>query len=154
MPYGASERGAVLKGTVTKHLLVPPLLAAGALFLLPCTPTFALDSSYRAKAMAFLAQDIADARSSGSNPKVFLNLVDLNGDGIPEALARIESPYSCGTMGCTAYVLDLSGTTARSIGDFTAHTLTVLPTKTGPWRDLSLDGTKLVFQAGKYTLAR
>src|SRR5271155_402073 len=35
--------------------------------------------------MAFLAQDIADARSSESNPKVFLDLVDLNGDGIPEA---------------------------------------------------------------------
>jgi hypothetical protein len=53
--------GAVVKhrqGAVMKHLLVSALLAAGALFLLPCTPTFAFDSSYRAKAMAFLAQDI------------------------------------------------------------------------------------------------
>ena len=98
-----------------KHLLVSALLGASALLLLPWTPTFAFDSSYRAKAMAFLAQDIADARSSGSNPKVFLDLVDLNGDGIPEALARIESPYSCGNKGCTAYVLDLSGPTACSI---------------------------------------
>ena len=127
-----------------KHLLVSTLLAAGALFLLPCTPTFAFDSSYRAKAMAFLAQDIADARS-GSNPKVFLDLVDLNGDGIPEALARIESPDSCGTRGCTAYVLDLSGPTARSIGDFAAHSLTVLPTKTGAWRDVSVNEFKQVF---------
>lgn len=104
--------------------------------------------------MAFLAQDIADARSSGSNPKVFLTLVDLNGDGIPEALARIESPASCGTRGCTAYVLDLSGPTARSIGDFTAQSLKVLPTKTGAWRDVSLNGIKQVFQAGKYMSAR
>jgi hypothetical protein len=137
-----------------KHLLVSALLEAGALFLLSCTPTFAFDSSYRAKAMAFLAQDIADARSSGSNPKVSLNLVDLNGDGIPEALARIESPYSCGTRGCTAYVLDLSGPTARSIGDFIAHSLTVLPTKTGAWRDVSVNGFKQVFLAGKYMSAR
>jgi hypothetical protein len=135
-----------------KHLLVTALLAMCALFLLPCAPTFAFYSSYRAKAMAFLAQDIADARRSGSNPKVFLDLVDLNGDGIPEALARIESPYSCGSHGCAAYVLDLSGPSARSIGDFIrlAFSLKVLPTKTGAWRDVSLDGTKHVFQAGKY----
>jgi hypothetical protein len=136
-----------------KHLLVSALLAACALFLLPCRPTFAFDSSYRAKAMAFLAQDIADARRSGSNPKVFLDLVDLNGDGIPEALARIESQYSCGSHGCAAYVLDLSGPAARSIGDFIAFSLKALPTKTGAWRDISLDGKKQVFQAGKYVSA-
>src|SRR5579863_9414328 len=121
-----------------KHLLVSGLLAACALFLVPSPSTFSFDSSYRAKALAFLAQDIADARSSGSNPKVFLDLVDLNGDGIPEALARIESPYSCGSHGCTAYVLDLSGPTARSIGDFIAFRLKVLTTKTGAWRDVSV----------------
>jgi hypothetical protein len=133
-----------------KYLLVSALLAAGALFLLPCTLTFAFDSSYQAKAMAFLAQDIADARSNGSNPKVFLTLVDLNGDGILEALARIESPDQCGSRGCTAYVLDLSGPTARSIGDYSALSLKVLPTKTGAWQDVSVNGFKQVFQAGKY----
>jgi hypothetical protein len=137
-----------------KHLLVSALLAACALFLLPSTATFAFDSSYRAKTMAFLAQDIADARSSESNPKVFLDLVDLNGDGIPEALARIESRYSCGSHGCAAYVLDLSGPIARSIGDFIAFSLKVLPTKTGAWRDVSVNGFKQVFQAGKYISAR
>ena len=105
----------------------------------PKTPGQPVDmEAYRAKAMAFLAEDIADARGSGSNPKVSLTLVDLNGDGIPEALARIESPGSCGTRGCTAYVLDLSGPSARSIGDFIAHRLEVLPTKTGAWRDVSV----------------
>jgi hypothetical protein len=44
--------------------------------------------------MAFLTDDIAGARTSGSNPKVYLELVDLNGDGILEALVRIESPNS------------------------------------------------------------
>src|ERR1700746_2238249 len=83
-------------------------------------------AAYRAKAMAFLMQGDA---GSGSNRKVFLDLVDLNGDGIPEALARVESREDCGSRGCTAYVLDLTGPTARSIGDFTAHSLKVLPSK-------------------------
>jgi hypothetical protein len=111
--------------------------------------------AYRAKAMAFLAQDIADARSEGANPKVSLNLVDLNGDGIPEALVRIESRYTCGASHCAVYVLDLSGPTARSIGDFLVQqSLKALPTKTGAWRDVSLDGGKMIFHAGKYTPAR
>jgi hypothetical protein len=122
---------------------------------IPKTPSHPVQvGDYRAKAMAFLADDIAGARTSGSNPNVFLNFVDLNGDGIPEALARIESPNSCGTRGCTAYVLDLSGPAARSIGDFTAHSLQVLPTKTGAWRDVSVNGIKQTFQAGKYVSAR
>ena len=98
---------------------------------------------YRAKAMAFIQPE------GEPKTKFSLNLVDLNGDGIPEALARVED--SCGSRGCTAYVLDLSGPTARSIGDFTAHTLKALPTKTGAWRDVSVNGYKQVFKAGKYT---
>jgi hypothetical protein len=117
----------------------------------PETPRHPVDSgAYRAKAMAFLAPDIGDARSNGSNDKVVLNLVDLNGDGVPEALARIEGLSSCGSRGCAAYVLDLSGPTARSIGDFIAHSLEVLPTKTGAWRDVSVDGYKQTFHEGKY----
>ena len=81
--------------------------------------------------------------------------MDLNGDGIAEALARIESPDSCGSHGCTAYILDLSGPTARSIGaDYMALSLKVLPTKTGAWLDVSVNGFKQVFQAGKYMSAR
>src|SRR3954454_23504790 len=122
---------------------------------MPKTPQQPVDmGAYRAKAMAFLADDIADARGSGSNPKVSLTLVDLNGDGIPEALTRIESPGSCGTRGCTACVLDLSGPSARSIGDFIAHSLEPLPTKTGAWRDVSVNGFKQAFHAGKYMPAQ
>ena len=121
----------------------------------PNTSRQAADTAgYRAKAMAFLTQDGADAKDSGSNRKVFLDLVDLNGDGIPEALARIESSEDCGSRGCTAYILDLKGPNARSIGDFTAHTLAPLSSKTGPWTDVSLNGVKMVFRAGKYETSR
>jgi len=101
----------------------------------PKTPSHPVKAGdYRAKAMAFLAGNTANAQTDGSKPKVYLDLVDLNGDGIPEALARVESPEDCGTRGCTAYVLDLSRPAARSIGDFIAWSLKVLPTKTGAWQ--------------------
>lgn len=126
------------------------LAAAAPAQQMPETPWQPADTqAYRAKAMAFLVQDITD-----ENPKVTLDLVDLNGDGIPEALARIETPSECGTRGCTAYVLDLSGPTALSIGDFIAQSLKVLPTKTGVWRDVALNGIKMSFHAGRYIPAR
>jgi hypothetical protein len=115
----------------------------------PMPETRADTKAYRAKAMAFLMEDMDDKK-----PKISLDLVDLNGDGIPEALARIESPSECGTRGCTAYVLDLSGPGVRSIGDFTAQTLKALPTKTGAWRDLALNGIKESFHAGRYVSTR
>ena len=103
--------------------------------------------SYRKKAMSFLTEDAADA-------KIDLDLVDLNGDRIPEGLAVVESPSECGSRGCAAYVLDLTGPRARSIGDFTAQTLKALPTKTGKWRDVSLNGIKMSFRGGVYKSAR
>ena len=117
----------------------------------PSNAAAANTATYRAKAMAFLKQDDA---SSGSDRKIFLDLVDLNGDGIPEALARVESRFDCGSRGCAAYVLDLTGPTARSMGDFIAQNLKVLPSKTGQWTDVSLNGHKMVFRSGKYEAAR
>ena len=135
------------------------LMALASLFLIaqsvaaqqvPNAPA-ANTAAYRAKAMAFLKQGDA---GSGSNRKYFVDLVDLNGDGIPEALARVESFEDCGSRGCAAYVLDLTGPTARSMGDFIAQSLKVLPSKTGGWTDVSLNGHKKVFRAGKYDNAR
>jgi hypothetical protein len=52
------------------------------------TPTAEpVDAAELGSALYSAPADIGGARSSGSNPKVVLNLVDLNGDGIPEALA-------------------------------------------------------------------
>ena len=102
-------------------------------------------ASLRAKAMAFLTKD-----NDGDNPKISLKLVDLNGDGIPEGLAVVNSQMECGSHGCAAYVLDLSGPTARSIGDFIAFDVVPLKSKTGPWLDISINGHRQKFHAGKY----
>jgi hypothetical protein len=45
-----------------------------------------------------------------------IKFVDLNGDGIPEALVIINDPQWCGSHGCSAFVLDLRGPAAKDIG--------------------------------------
>lgn len=122
-------------------------VCTGALCL--STSTFAANPNYRAKVMAFFQPDIADAQSSGSKPKISIELVDLNGDGIPEAI--VDTNFSCGAHGCYAYVLDLKGPKARSIGEYIGVAeIKELPTKTGSWHDISVNGYKQVYRAGQY----
>ena len=68
--------------------------------------------------------------------------VDLNGDGTPEALVIFADPNDCGTHGCSAFVLDLSGPAAKDIGDFIAFDLQPLSSKTRGWRDISVIGSR------------
>ena len=71
-----------------------------------------------------------------------IKFVDLNGDGIPEALVVINDPLYCGSRGCSAFVLDLRGPAAKDIGDFTAFDLQPLSSRTRGWRDISLVGSQ------------
>jgi hypothetical protein len=73
-----------------------------------------------------------------------IKFVDLNGDGIPEALVIINDPQWCGSHGCSAFVLDLRGPAAKDIGDFTAFDLQPLSTQTRGWRDISVIGTSVM----------
>ena len=74
--------------------------------------------------------------------KATVHFVDLNGDGVPEALViRDDDPkVDCGTHGCTALVLDLRGPAAKEIGGFIAWDLQPLSSQTRGWRDISMIG--------------
>ena len=74
---------------------------------------------------------------------ISIQFVDLNGDGTPEALVIINDPHWCGSRGCSAFVLDLRGPTAKDIGDFTAFDLKPLSSRTRGWRDISVIGTSV-----------
>jgi hypothetical protein len=73
--------------------------------------------------------------------KTSIQFVDLNSDGTPEALVIINDQQWCGSHGCGAFVLDLSGPAAKDIGDFTAFDLQPLSSRTRGWRDISVIGT-------------
>jgi hypothetical protein len=104
----------------------------------------------RAKVMRYAA---AWLRSSGlpagaATPEI--NLVDLNNDGLPEGIGILRGSMTCGTRGCTAFVLDLGPVEARNIGDFTAETLQPLATRTNGWRDLAVNGRRVTHRGGRY----
>ena len=79
---------------------------------------------------------------AGLPVKATVHFVDLNGDGVPEALViRDDDPQdNCGTHGCTALVLDLRDPTAKEIGGFIAWGLQPLSSQTRGWRDISMIG--------------
>lgn len=66
--------------------------------------------------------------------------VDLNGDGTDEAIVTVKDPAWCGENGCTIFVVDFSGGTAHTIGDFIGLGLDPAKSSTGGWRDLTLRG--------------
>jgi hypothetical protein len=53
-------------------------------------------------------------------------------------------------VGCQAFVLGLEGTEAHIPGNGPAELFAVLPTVTNGWRDISLNGRRLVFREGRY----
>ena len=47
--------------------------------------------------------------------KASIKFVDLDGDGIPEAIVMSADPQDCGSHGCSTNVLDLRGPAAKDI---------------------------------------
>ena len=87
----------------------------------------------------------------GGKVQVSTRFVDLNADGTPEALVIVRTPHGCGSRGCEAYVLDLRGPAARIIGEYIGNKLEALPSRTGGWRDILLDGRRRIrFRGGQY----
>lgn len=132
------------------------VVALGCLLVTAAAPVAGQDitklneAALRVKVAQFVA---AFAQSSGiprGKPQTVTQFVDLNGDGRLEALTVIQDLPFCGASGCTAFVLDLTGTKARSIGDFFGESLKPLASKTNGWQDLSVDGHRATFANGKY----
>lgn len=84
---------------------------------------------------------------------IHIEFVDLNEDGTPEAFVFSRRDHDCGSRGCAAYVLDLSGPDATSLGDFIGSKLEAAAGRTNGWRDILLEGQKFVYRSGTYVRA-
>jgi hypothetical protein len=109
------------------------------------------DGALRAKAMEFVDSFVESAGlPRGENATVTIELVELNGDAPREAFVIVKGGHWCGSRGCSAVVLDLSGAAAMSVGDFIAAELDALPGTTNGWRDIAVNGTRHVYRDGGY----
>lgn len=126
-----------------------PVLPLLVLVLVAAVPATAQEipsvTEMRAKAEAFVKR----AYPAFEPTRARVEYADLNGDGLPEAFVIVRDARSCGEDGC-ALVLDIAAETAREIAAFAGGDLRALQTKSGGWRDISLDGRRLRWRNGSY----
>ena len=115
----------------------------------------------RSEAMAadaakpLLAKAIADQTGTADN-KFVDKMIDLNGDGVLDAIVLLQGMDWCGSGGCTMMVFEggKDAMTFKSKSTVTDTPIRVAGTKTKGWSDLivSSDGKdrKLVFDGNKY----
>ena len=107
------------------------------------------DTETRALIEGALADSLRESRASGAQEQIYGARADLNGDGRPEALGQVYSGFLCGAgVGCPIAVFE-----AKADGGYThvdtlgADAVTLLPTSSNGWRDLSLE-----LQIGSFTV--
>ena len=106
------------------------------------------------KVMQFIDELQTGAGINQPPPPMDLQFAELNGQEPPEALLLLQGLTWCGARGCSAFILDLSGTEARELGRFiAAATLEPLVSETNGWRDLSINGVPVTFRDGQYRSA-
>lgn len=78
--------------------------------------------------------------NSSSAPSYDYALIDLNGDGIPEAVVLINDPHYCGSGGCTMSVLRGGGSSFAYISGSTVtrEPIRVLAESRFGWKTLSV----------------
>lgn len=108
------------------------------------------EAALRVKVAQFVAAWEQSAGMPPGKPQMTIQFVDLNGDGRPEALTVLQGLDYCGSIGCTAFILDLADAKARSIGDFTAQSLKPLGSKTNGWQDIAVNDRRVTFANGRY----
>ena len=142
---GRSIRAAASTAAVAGWTFAAGIAAVSHIALAQSDP--ALDAKVTAFVDAF-TQSAGVPLDPGAD--VVTELVDLNGDGMVEALVTLNSPSWCGSRGCSSFVLDLSGPSASSLGEFIAIEFGPLDSLTGSWRDISVNGHRQVYQGGQY----
>jgi hypothetical protein len=124
---------------------VPFLLALGwCLVLLPFDHLIAQNPqapSTHEMVKAFVRNEL---RRDGGQPertaRFSYALIDLNGDGMREAIVRIVDSQVCGSGGCSMYILRRQGSRYRVVNwtSITRPPIRVLTTRSHGWRDISV----------------
>ena len=110
------------------------------------------EPSSHALALGYFAQEIENAtRFDGRRPGIRIDLVDLNGDGCPDAIVVFRSAFLGGARGCSSHILDMGLDPPKELGGALTCGLRSASSRTNGWLDLLGDsGGRWVLLEGRY----
>lgn len=80
------------------------------------------EAVFRERLVSHYAEDEKAARAMNGEPlRLDLTFVDLDGDGRPEAIVRLDHPAFCGSRGCAIDVIRFGADRIVVLGAFIAH---------------------------------
>ena len=80
------------------------------------------EAVFRERLVRHYAEDDKAARAMNSEPlRLDITFVDLDGDGEPEAIVRLDHPAFCGSRGCAIDVVRFQVDRIVVLGAFIAH---------------------------------
>ncbi|MEL3888963.1 hypothetical protein V6B08_01720 [Ferrovibrio sp. MS7] len=81
-----------------------------------------IEATFRQHLVRHYAEDDKAARAMNGEPlRLDLTFVDLDGDGQPEAIVRLDHPAFCGSRGCAIDVLRVQEDRIVVLGAFIAY---------------------------------
>ncbi len=81
-----------------------------------------LEAILRERLVRHYAEDDKAARAMNGEPlRLDITFVDLDGDGKPEAIVRLDHPVFCGSRGCAIDVVRFEGGRIVILGAFVAY---------------------------------
>lgn len=108
-----------------------------------------------AAARRLMAAEIKDAQDARQRALVLVGTAPLAGPGKPEALvAQLQTPYFCGSGGCTTRVFVRDGAAWRQVLDGLSVSVTVLHARHRGMADLQFDRSRWVWNGREYRAAR
>lgn len=81
-----------------------------------------LEAILRERLVRHYAEDDKAARAMNNEPlRLDITFVDLDGDGTPEAIVRLDHPAFCGSRGCAIDVVRFDGDSVVVLGSYVAY---------------------------------
>jgi len=117
-----------------------------------CAPrTDDLEAAFRERLVRHYAEDDKAARAVNDEPlRLDITFADLDGDGTPEAIVRLDHPAFCGSRGCTIDVVRFQRDRIAILGAFIAHEVEQRGSPAAACRCLSVGGRAWALVNGRY----
>ncbi len=113
------------------------------------------EAVFRERLVRHYAEDDKAARAMNGEPlRLDITFVDLDSDGKPEAVVRLDHPAFCGSRGCAIDVVHFQKNRIDVLGSFVAHQIALRHDVVTSRRSLLVDGEVWSLSKGRDFLPR